>query len=187
MAQTPKSFSAAGPPPAPERALRIEALRATAERKPRNLERRTAGVSVAHIEHVEKIAIRRVRRTVADVLAKREVDPRAGFVQLQIPRLGDAMVVAHTEMTEGDLQATEYRRRALSSLFAARSQTGQKTAPKSLIFPMAGHGSACRDVSPRCCGTSLDPQFHPTGCVSGGRTTARRRVDGAAENRHANV
>ncbi len=41
------------------------------------------------------------------MLASREVDPPAGFVQLQIARLGDAMVVAHTMMMEGDLQAMD--------------------------------------------------------------------------------
>ena len=65
------------------------------------------GASVANIARVEKVTIRRVRQIIAEMLAKREVDPPAGFVQLQIARLGDAMVVAHTMMMEGDLQAMD--------------------------------------------------------------------------------
>jgi hypothetical protein len=107
MAKSRKKSDAAEPPPAPQQARRSAARRATAERKPRILERPTAGVSVGHIAHVENIAIRRVRQIIADMLASREVDPPAGFVQLQIARLSDAMVVAHTRMMEGDLQAMD--------------------------------------------------------------------------------
>jgi transposase-like protein len=81
--------------------------RATAERKLRILERLTAGVSVAHIARTEDLTIRRVRQIIAEMLARREVDPPAGFVQLQIARLGDAMQVAHTMMMEGDLEAMD--------------------------------------------------------------------------------
>jgi len=48
-----------------------------------------------------------VRQIIAEMLAKREVDPPAGFVALQIARLSDAMQVAHTMMTEGDLKAMD--------------------------------------------------------------------------------
>jgi hypothetical protein len=94
---------AALPPPSP----RASARRASAERKLRILERLTAGVSVAHIANVEKLTGRRVRQIIAEMLAKREVDPPAGFVQLQIARLSNAMQVAHTMMMEGDLQAMD--------------------------------------------------------------------------------
>ena len=107
MAKTREKSRAAERPPAPQQARRSAARRATAERKLRILERLTAGVSVGHIAHVENITVRRVRQIIAEMLAKREVDPPAGFVQLQIARLGDAMVVAHTMMMEGDLQAMD--------------------------------------------------------------------------------
>lgn len=107
MAKTAKTVPAAEPPPAAEKARRSAARRATAERKLRILERLTMGSSVANIARVEKITIRRVRQIIAEMLAKREVDPPAGFVQLQIARLGDAMVVAHTMMMEGDLAAMD--------------------------------------------------------------------------------
>ena len=107
MAKASKKSRPAEPPPAPQQARRSAARRATAERKLRILERLTAGVSVGHIAHVEHITIRRVRQIIAEMLAKREVDPPAGFVQLQIARLSDAMLVAHTRMMEGDLQAMD--------------------------------------------------------------------------------
>ena len=101
--RNPPRRTAAGP----QQARRSAARRATAERKLRILERLTAGVSVGHIANVENITIRRVRQIVAEMLASREVDPPAGFVQLQIARLSDAMIVAHTMMMEGDLQAMD--------------------------------------------------------------------------------
>jgi hypothetical protein len=106
MAKTPQKSRPAEPPPAPP-ARRSAARRATAERKLRILERLTAGVSVGHIARVENITVRRARQIIAEMLAKREVDPPAGFVQLQIARLSDAMMVAHTRMMEGDLKAMD--------------------------------------------------------------------------------
>ena len=41
------------------------------------------------------------------MLEKRQLDPPAGFVQLQIARLSEAMIVARTMMMEGDLQAMD--------------------------------------------------------------------------------
>ncbi len=140
------------------------------------------GASAANVARVEGIAIRRVRQIIADVLAEREFDPAAGFVPLPVARLGDAMVVAHTMMMEGDLQATEYRRGALVSPFAARSKTGQKTAPKSLMFHNAGHGSACRDLSPHDGARLMPSQSPPTVSLAAVEralavvSTARRKI-----------
>jgi len=106
MAKTPQKSPAAEQPP-PQQARRSAARRATAERKQRILERLTMGASVMNIANVEKITIRRVRQIIAEMLASREIDPPAGFVQLQIARLSDAMFVAHTMMMEGDLKAMD--------------------------------------------------------------------------------
>ena len=84
---------------------RIAPRRGTADRRLRVLERLTSGLSVAHIARVENLTVRRVRQIIAEMLDAREVDPPAGFVQLQIARIGNAMVVAHTVMMDGDLQA----------------------------------------------------------------------------------
>jgi len=47
---------------------------------------------------VEQLTVRRVRQIIAEILACREIDPPAGFVQLQIARLSEAMIVARTMM-----------------------------------------------------------------------------------------
>jgi hypothetical protein len=91
----------------PEQARRVVARRATAERRLRIIEHLTAGASVARIARIENCSVRRVRQLIAETLDKREIDPPAGFVQLQIARLSDAMMVAHTRMIEGDLQALD--------------------------------------------------------------------------------
>src|SRR5450755_658334 len=98
---------AAVSPPAPEPAPRVVPRRATAERRLRILERLTTGLTVAHIAREEGLSVQRIRRILADMLESREIDPPAGFVQLQIARLSEAMIVARTMMMEGDLQAMD--------------------------------------------------------------------------------
>ena len=49
----------------------------------------------------------RIRHIIAAMLESREIDPPAGFVQLQIARLSEAMIVARTMMMEGDLHAMD--------------------------------------------------------------------------------
>ena len=94
-------------PPAVELAPRLAPRRASAERRMRILERLTCGLTVAHIARVENLTVHRVRQIIAGMLEKRELDPPAGFVQLQIARLSEAMIVARTMMMEGDLQAMD--------------------------------------------------------------------------------
>ncbi len=102
-----KPHSHETPTPAVPPARRVATRRAIAERKLRIVERLTSGLSVAHIALVEKLTIHRVRQIIAEMLEKREVDPPSGYVQLQIARVGEAMVVAHTMMLQGDLQALD--------------------------------------------------------------------------------
>ena len=102
-----KPHSHETPTPAVPPARRVATRRAIAERKLRIVERLTSGLSVAHIAHVEQLTIQRVRQIIAEMLEKREVDPPSGYVQLQIARVGEAMVVAHTMMLQGDLQALD--------------------------------------------------------------------------------
>jgi hypothetical protein len=110
MAKSSKKFrrrAAALSPPPPEPALRAVPRRATAERRLRVLERLRTGLTVAHIARFEGLSVRRIRRIIQEMLASREVDPAAGFAQLQIARLSEAMIVARTMMMEGDLQAMD--------------------------------------------------------------------------------
>ena len=94
-------------PPALELAPRLAPRRASAEWRMRILERLTCGLTVAHIARLENLTVHRVRQIIAGMLEERELDPPAGFVQLQIARLSEAMIVARTMMMEGDLQAVD--------------------------------------------------------------------------------
>ena len=62
---------------------------------------------MAHIARVEQLTAPRVRQIIAEMLASREIDPPAGFVQFQIARLSEAMIVARTMMMQGNLQAMD--------------------------------------------------------------------------------
>jgi hypothetical protein len=81
---------------APETARRIASWRATTDRRLRILERPTTGLTVAHIAREEWLTVTRVRQILAATLESREIDPPAGFVQLQIARLSEPMIVART-------------------------------------------------------------------------------------------
>ena len=102
-----KSRRPEAPAPAAEPAPRVAPRRKTADQRLRILERLTVGLSVVHIARVEKLTVRRVQQIIAAMLESREIDPPAGFVQLQVARLSEAMIVTHTLMMEGDLQAVD--------------------------------------------------------------------------------
>jgi hypothetical protein len=95
------------PLPEPTRPSRSQARRANAERKLRVFNLLKAGVPVAEIALQEGLSPRRARAMIQATLERREIDPPAGFVQLQIGRLSDAMMVAHAAMMQGDLQALD--------------------------------------------------------------------------------
>lgn len=93
--------------PEPARPSRLEVRRAKAERKLRVFNLLKAGVPVAQIAFQEGLTVRRTRAVIQETLDRREIDPPAGFVQLQVGRLSDAMMVAHAAMMEGNLQALD--------------------------------------------------------------------------------
>jgi hypothetical protein len=93
--------------PAPEPVRRVAPRRATADRRLRILERLTTGLTVMHIGREERLTVTRIRQIIAQMLESREIDPPAGFVQIQIARISEAMIVARTMMMEGDLQAMD--------------------------------------------------------------------------------
>src|SRR5271169_1777682 len=72
--------------------------RKTADRRLRILERLTNGLSVAHIARAEPLTAPRLLLIIAEILANREIDPPAGFVQFQIARLSEAMIIARAMM-----------------------------------------------------------------------------------------
>jgi hypothetical protein len=106
MAKSAKNSLPRETPP-PEPARRVAPRRATADRRLRILERLTTGLTVAHIAREERLTVTRIRQIIAQMLESREIDPPAGFVQIQIARLSEAMIVARTMMMEGDLHAMD--------------------------------------------------------------------------------
>jgi len=125
-----KPHSHETPAPVVPAARRVATRRAIAERKLRIVERLTSGLSVAHIAHVEQLTIQRVRQIIAEMLEKREVDPPSGYVQLQIARVGEAMVVAHTMMLQGDLQALDRLIKLNGSSTAITASGGSSFPPR---------------------------------------------------------
>ncbi len=108
MAKPSKKTRRRKAPPRPGKStMAAPPRRKTADRRLRILERLISGLSVAHIARVENLTIRRVQQIIAAMLDSRDIDPPAGFVQLQIARLSQAMIVTHTMMMEGDLQAVD--------------------------------------------------------------------------------
>src|SRR5271168_3129548 len=105
MAKSPKPKVA--PPPAAEAVARIAPRRKTADQRLRTQERLTMGLTVAHVARAEQLTAPRARRIIAEMLTSREIDPPAGFVQLQVARLSEAMIVARTMMMQGNLQAMD--------------------------------------------------------------------------------
>ena len=103
----PKKAHKPDPRPEPARPSRLEVRRAKAERKLRVFNLLKAGVPVAQIAFQEGLTVRRTRAVIQETLDRREIDPPAGFVELQVGRLSDAMMVAHAAMMEGNLQALD--------------------------------------------------------------------------------
>jgi hypothetical protein len=64
-------------------------------------------MSVSLIAVQEGLSIRRMREIIQEILAARRGNPADGFAQLQMARLGDAMMVAHTSMMSGNLEAVD--------------------------------------------------------------------------------
>src|SRR5271154_6690827 len=141
------------PPAAAEGAPRIAPRRKTADRRLRIQERLTMGLTVAHVARVEQLTVRRVRQIIAETLASREIDPAAGFVQLQIARLSEAMIVARTMMMQGNLQGMDRLIKLTSELdryhgFApAQIPWAREAAPPRLAAPEPRAISPSRGVS----------------------------------------
>ena len=89
------------------RKVRLLARAAKVQRREKIFNQLAAGMSVSHIAMQEGESIRRMREIVQEILAARKADPADGFAQLQMARLSDAMMVAHTSMMEGNLQAVD--------------------------------------------------------------------------------
>ena len=98
--QPPKEASA----PAAEATARIALRLKTSDRWLRILEWLMNALSVRYFARADQLTAPRVRQIIAEMLAIRGIDQPAGFVQLQIAWLSEAMIVARTMMMEGSLR-----------------------------------------------------------------------------------
>ena len=79
-----------------------------AKRDLRLVEQLAAGVTIEEIAANEGISPQWARRRKAAILAERAIDPPHEFIQLQIRRLSEAMLVAYSAMSDGDLHAVDH-------------------------------------------------------------------------------
>ena len=81
--------------------------RETAMRDLRFVEKLAAGVTIEEIAASEGISRKWARERKATLLAGRAIDPPEEFIQLQIRRLSEAMLVAYSAMSAGNLKAVD--------------------------------------------------------------------------------
>ena len=81
--------------------------RETAMRDLRFVEKLAAGVTIEEIAASEGISPKWARERKAALLARRAIDRPDEFIQLQIRRLSEAMLVAYSAMTAGNLKAVD--------------------------------------------------------------------------------
>lgn len=127
------------PDPDRSRSVRGRAQRATAERNFRIFNMLKAGVSVAQIAKQEGLSMRRIRELIQELLDRREFDPAPGFVQVQIGRLSDAMMIAHGAMMDGKLHALDRVIRLVGELdrYHGFGRLGGNPAPPPLTAEAA--------------------------------------------------
>ncbi len=81
--------------------------RELAQRDLRLIEKLAAGVTIEEIAASEGISCKWARERKAAILAERAIDPPHEFIQLQIRRLNEAMLVAYSAMSNGNVKAVD--------------------------------------------------------------------------------
>ena len=123
----------------PKRAKRRRATkRELAKRDLRFIEKLAAGVTIEEIAASEGISAKWARERKAAILAGRAIDPPHEFIQLQIRRLSEAMLVAYSAMSTGNVKAVDQVIKVVRELdryhgFGAYSSPERFVAP-----PLAG-------------------------------------------------
>jgi hypothetical protein len=81
--------------------------RELAQRDLRLIEKLAAGVTIEEIAASEGISCKWARERKAAILAERTIDRPHEFIQLQIRRLSEAMLIAYSSMTSGNVKAVD--------------------------------------------------------------------------------
>jgi hypothetical protein len=108
--------------------------RGLAQRDLRLIEKLAAGVTIEEIAASEGISCKWTRERKAAILADRTIDPPHEFIQLQIRRLNEAMLVAYSSMTTGNVKAVDQVIKVVRELDRYRG-FGAISSPQS--FPEA--------------------------------------------------
>jgi hypothetical protein len=132
------------PRSARSRSARVKAQRRRADRNFRIFNMLKAGVPMAEIARQEGLSPRRARSMVQELLESRQIDPAPGFVQTQIGRLSDAMMIAHTMMMSGNLQALD---RVVRLIHELERYHGFGRA--EVLSPIRGPQALASDAAPR--------------------------------------
>jgi hypothetical protein len=91
----------------PEPKRRRVTKRELAKRDLKFIEKLAAGVTIEEIAASEGISPQWARKRKAAILARREIDPPHEFIQLQIRRLSEAMLVAYSALGVGDIRGVD--------------------------------------------------------------------------------
>ena len=119
----------------PKRAKRRRATkRELAKRDLRFIEKLAAGVTIEEIAASEGISAKWARERKAAILAGRAIDPPHEFIQLQIRRLSEAMLVAYSAMSTGNVKAVDQVIKVVRELDRYHG-FGAYPSPKRFVAP----------------------------------------------------
>ena len=125
-------------PPRRRRATKRELAR----RDLRLVEQLAAGVTIEEIAANKGISLKWAKERKAAALARRAIDPPHEFMQLQIRRLSEAMLVAYSSMSDGNVKAIDQVIRIVRELdryhgFAPHPESRRFAAPVPVAPPLA--------------------------------------------------
>ena len=118
--------------------------RELAQRDLRLIEKLAAGVTIEEIAASEGISCKWARERKAAILAARAIDPPHEFIKLQIRRLSEAMLVAYSAVSGGNLKAVDQvikvvreldRYHGFGGLSIPQSSARPPVAPPPLALP----------------------------------------------------
>ena len=120
--------------------------RELAKRDLRFIDKLAAGATIEEIAATEGISAKWARERKRAILAERAVDPPHDFIQLQIRRLSEAMLFAHSAMSIGNLKAIDQVIKVVRELDRYHGFGSHAHAPR-FAAPPSRRPSPCR--SPR--------------------------------------
>jgi hypothetical protein len=151
-------------PPRRRRATKRELAR----RDLRLVEQLAAGVTIEEIAANQGISLKWAKERKAAALARRAIDPPHEFMQLQIRRLSEAMLVAYSSMSDGNVKAIDQVIRIVRELdryhgFGQYPESRRFAAPAPvappppLALPEPAAALPAPEAEPTTVGAASDP------------------------------